>query len=171
MPSGVELAADGPFASKEEAVAFLVMALPEAMAANPKYRGDNGAVTQWSIDSVTFGPGATPTGVSLDVKEGILEFRNGVQTATGSHEVRFLIEDVQITELTDSAYRTENGDTALGVMFRCNSGKCIAAKWNGADSPADWTDISIQDAARRAEILSAFQALKRLAGDRAAPKT
>lgn len=171
MPDDVTPAADGQFASKEEAEAFLITALPQATAANPKYRGTDGALTQWLTKTVAFGSGDTPTGVSMEMTEGILEFRNGAQSATGSHEVRLLIEDVQISELTDSTDVTENGDKAFGILFRCNSGKCIAAKWNGVATPSDTADISIQDAALRAKILSAFQTLKRIAGNRAGSKT
>jgi hypothetical protein len=161
------LAADTvEYASKEEAQAFLMKALPLATAGNPKYRSSNDALTQWLTKEVVFGPGKTANGISVAMKEEILKFRNGAQSATGTHEVQFAIEDLQISELTDSTDLTENGDKAIGVIFRCNSGKCIAAKWNGVPTPADWSDISIQDASLRAKILVAFQTLKRIAGDR-----
>ncbi len=158
------------FATKDEAEAFLATALPQATAANPKYRSKDGGLTQWLTKEVVFGPGASGQGISVTMKEDMLEFRNGRQTAAGSHEVRFLIEDVQISELTDSPDRTENGEKALGVLFRCNAGKCINAKWNGVPTPSEQSDISIQDNATRAKILAAFQALKRFAGDRAGAK-
>ena len=155
------------FATKEEAEAFLAKALPEATAANPKYRAADGGLTQWLTRRIVFGPGASPSGVAVEMKEDVLQFRDGRQTSKGTHEVRFLIEDVQISELADSADLTENGEKARGIIFRCNSGKCIEAKWDGAPAPSDWSDISIQDPAMRAKILAAFQALKRLAGNRA----
>lgn len=155
------------FATKDEAEAFLAKALPEATAANPKYRAADGGLTQWLTRRIVFGPGASPSGVAVEMKEDVLQFRDGRQTSKGTHEVRFLIEDVQISELADSADLTENGEKARGIIFRCNSGKCIEAKWDGAPAPSDWSDISIQDPAMRAKILAAFQALKRLAGNRA----
>lgn len=155
------------FVTKDEAEAFLAKALPEATAANPKYRAADGGLTQWLTRRIVFGPGASPSGVAVEMKEDVLQFRDGRQTSKGTHEVRFLIEDVQISELADSADLTENGEKARGIIFRCNSGKCIEAKWDGAPAPSDWSDISIQDPAMRAKILAAFQALKRLAGNRA----
>jgi hypothetical protein len=159
------VADNGEFASKEEAQAFLTKALPLATADNPKYRSGEGALTQWLTREIAFGPGKTAKGVSVAMKEDILEFRNGAQSATGTHEVQFAIEDVQISELTDSKDLTENGDKAVGVIFRCISGKCIAGKWSGAPTPADWSDISIQDSSLRAKILAAFQMLKRAADE------
>ncbi len=155
------------FATKEEAEAFLAKALPEATAANPKYRAADGGLTQWLTRAVVFGPGASPSGVAVEMKEDVLQFRDGRQTSKGTHEVRFLLEDVQVSELAGSADLTENGEKALGIIFRCNSGKCIEAKWDGVPSPSDWSDISIQDPAMRAKILAAFKALKRIAGNRA----
>jgi len=155
------------FATKEEAEAFLAKALPKATAGNPKYRAADGGLTQWLTRQVVFGPGASPSGVAVEMKEDVLQFRGGRQTSKGTHEVRFFIEDVQISELADSADVTENGEKALGIIFRCNSGKCIEAKWDGVPSPSDWSDISIQDPAMRTKILGAFQALKRVAGNRA----
>ena len=154
------------FLTKEEAETFLVKALPLATAGNPKYRGENGALTQWLTREVVFGPGALPNGILVTMKEDILEFREGRQSATGSHDVSFSIEDVQISELTDGTEVTENGDKAFGVIFRCNAGKCIDAKWNGVPTPSEWSDISIQDKDMRLKVLAAFQALKRFAGDR-----
>ena len=155
------------FATKDEAEAFLIGALPKATASNPKYRAADGGLTQWLTREVIFGPGASPSGVGVEMKEDVLQFRGGRQTSKGAHEVRFLIEDVQISELADGADVTESGEKALGIIFRCNSGKCIEAKWDGVPSPSDWSDISIQDPALRAKILAAFQALKRFAGNRA----
>jgi hypothetical protein len=158
------------FSNKEEIEAFLIKILPMATADNPKFRSKDGGLTQWLTKQVVFGPGSTKNGVSVSMKEDILEFRDGRQIATGSHEVGFLIEDVQISELSDSDDLTENGEKARGVIFRCNSGKCIEAKWNGAPAPSDWSDISIQNEKQRGQILAAFEALKRIAGDRAGAK-
>ena len=168
MQKAIEPAVSDEFASKEEAETFLAKALPMATAGNPKYRGADGALTQWLTKRVAFGPGSSATGISVEMNEDIFEFRNNLQSATGTHDVKFLIEDVQISELTDGTELTEAGDKALGIIFRCNSGKCIEAKWNGAPAPSDWSDISIQDRDVRMKILAAFQALKRFAGDRKA---
>ena len=167
MPDAFLHAAEASeFSTKEQAETFLIKTLPLATAGNPKYRGENGVLTQWLTREVVFGPGALSNGISVAMKEDILEFRDGRQTATGSHDVSFFIEDVRISELTDGTDLTENGDKAFGVIFRCDAGKCIHAKWNGVSTPSDWSDISIQDKTMRLKVLAAFQALKRFAGDR-----
>jgi hypothetical protein len=152
------------FASKEDAEAFLIKALPLVTASNPKYRGEAGALTQWLTKEVTFGPGKNPNGIIIHMSEAVLDFRNGVLASTGSHEVQFPIEDVSVSVLKDSPDLTETGEQGQGVIFHCASGKCVSHKWNGVESSADSTDISIQDLALRDKILAAFQALKRAAG-------
>lgn len=165
MPKETQLASDSvSFSSRKDAEAFLSHSLPLATAGNPKYRGDGGALTQWLTKSVVFG--ANPNGISVQMSEEVLEFRNGARSATGTHHAQFQIEDVEIAELKDSPDLTEDGEKTRGIIFRCVSGKCIAAKWNGVESPADWTDISIQDETLRAKILAAFQTLKRAVGGR-----
>jgi hypothetical protein len=167
MPAPIRLAADDfEFASKEDAEAYLAKTIPLATAGNPKYRGSEGALTQWLTKTVEFGPSSKPNGISVATSETYLEFRNGAQTATGAHDVKFAIEDVQISERTDDPTLTENGEKALGVIFNCQSGKCIATIWNGAPSKVDWSDISVQDASLRANILKAFQVLKKATGAR-----
>jgi hypothetical protein len=165
MSNDSRLAADSAeFASKEDAEAFLAKTLPLATAANPKYRGEAGALTQWLTKEVTFGPGKTPSGISIRMSEAVLDFRNGALASTGSHEVQFQIEDVSVSVLKDSPDLTEAGEQGQGVIFHCASANCVSHKWNGAPSSADSTDISIQDLAMRDKILAAFQALKRAAG-------
>jgi hypothetical protein len=151
-------------ASKEEAEAFLAKAIPLATIANPKYRGENGALTQWLTKDVTFAPGTNPNGVLVRMSEEVLNFKNGVRISTGTHEVQFQIEDVAISLLTDSPDLTESGEQGQGVIFKCASGKCVMHKWDGVGSSADATDISIQDLATRDKILAAFLALKHATG-------
>lgn len=158
------VADDASFATKEEAEAFLSKELPLATAANPKYRGEDGALTQWLTKELTFTPSKNPNGVLVHMSEAILNFKKDVRIATGSHEVQFQIEDVAVSLLTDSQDVTEAGEQAQGVIFKCVSGKCVTHKWDGVESMSDWTDISIQDPATREKILAAFQALKRAAG-------
>jgi hypothetical protein len=163
-PQRVEMASDTiTFGSSDEAEAYLAKALPLATAANPKYRSQGGVLTQWLTKSIAFAPSRNPNGISIAMTEEILDFRNGVQVRKGSHEAQFLIEDVRVSELTDSKDVTEGGEQARGVIFNCLTGKCVSATWDGAPSPSEWTDISIQNAETRANILSAFQALKRAA--------
>jgi hypothetical protein len=151
------------FRSREEAEAYLAKALPLATAANPKYRSQGGVLTQWLTKTIAFAPSRNSGGISVAMSEEILDFRDGVQVRKGAHEAQFLMEDVRVSELTDSKDLTENGEQARGVIFNCLSGKCISATWDGAPSPSDWTDISIQNSESRANILAAFQALKRAA--------
>jgi hypothetical protein len=158
------VADDAQFSTKEKAEAFLSKELPLATAANPKYRGEDGALTQWLTKEITFASSKNPNGVLVHMSEGVLNFKNGAQISAGSHEVQFQIEDVAVSLLTGSRDFTEAGEQAQGVIFKCISEKCVAHKWDGVASMSDWTDISIQDPDTREKILAAFQALKRAAG-------
>jgi hypothetical protein len=162
MPKIVQPAADdAAFASKQEAEEFLARALPIATAANPRYRSQEpGGATAWITKTVKFGPGKNGDGRLVSMSEEVLGFRNGVQVTTGSHDVAFLIEDVKITENRDPGTLTENGDISLGVIFNCNSGKCIQSSYDGKQSLTASGDISIQDATLRNKILKAFETLK-----------
>ena len=162
MPRNVQFVAEeAVFASKREAEEFLAQYLPIATAANPKYRSQEpGATTAWITKSVKFGPGKSAGGRLVSMSEETLGFRNGAHVTTGSHEVAFEIDDVKVTEHRDPGTLTENGDISLGIIFKCNSGKCIQSAYDGKQSLTDWGDISIQDAALRSKILKAFQALQ-----------
>jgi hypothetical protein len=158
---------DAAFASKEDAEQYLAQYLPKATAGNPRYRtNDPDLAMAWVTKSIRFGPSASAEGISVSMSEEVLEFRKGVRGVPTSHEVEFSIEDVQVSELTDSPDLTENGEKSIGVIFRCNTGKCMRSTYNGASSMVDWGDISIQDATLRGNILKAFQTIKRAAGDR-----
>jgi hypothetical protein len=162
IPKSLQPAADdSAFASRKDAEEFLAQHLPSATAANPKYRSENaGNETAWITKTIKFGPGENGSGTLVSMSEEILEFHEGVRVATGSHEVAFLIEDVKIAERTDSTDRTETGDAALGIIFNCNSGKCIQSSYGGKPSTTDWADIYIQETSMRGKILKAFEALK-----------
>jgi hypothetical protein len=162
MPKIAQPVADeAAFASKQEAEEFLARYLPIATAGNPRYRSQEpGVATAWITKAVKFEPGKNAHGRLMSMSEEVLGFRNGVQATTGSHEVAFLIEDVKITERRDPGTITENGDISLGIMFNCNSGKCIQSTYDGKQSSTDWGDISIQDATLRNKILKAFETLK-----------
>jgi hypothetical protein len=158
---------DSALASKEDAEAFLAQYLPIATNSNPKYRSGNGDVeTQWITKAINFGTDENSNGIRVSMSEEVLEFRNGVRSAIASHQAEFSVEDVKISEREDSTDITENGEIALGIIFNCNSGKCIRTTYNGEPSRADWTDIYIQDASLRGRILKAFETLKRASGER-----
>jgi hypothetical protein len=162
------MAAATDFSTREAAQIFLARNLPLATAANPKYRsGQPGVLMAWITRTIAFAPESN--GLRLAMDEEVLEFRDGLRSKTGSHESQFSLADVVISETTSSDTLTESGDPAAGVLFRCKSGSCIASRYDGAPSQTDWTDISIQDDAMRARILSAFLALQRLSGAAAAP--
>jgi hypothetical protein len=168
MPNNVQTASDdSPFASKQEAEAYLSRFLPIATAGNPKYRSPNGGTeTAWITRAVKFGHSKNPTGISVSMSEEVLEFRHGIRSATGAHEVAFQIEDVKIAERKDSGDVTEKGEPALGIIFNCHSGQCIQSTRDGKQSASEWADIYIQDATLRAKILKAFETLKQGAGDK-----
>jgi hypothetical protein len=157
---------DATFASKEDAQQYLAQYLPKATAGNPKYRtNDPDLAMAWITNAIEFGPSANANGILVSMSEEVLEFRKGVRGAPTPHKVEFPIEDVQVSELTDSPDVTENGEKSIGIIFRCNSGKCMRSTYNSASSMVDWGDISIQDATLRGNILKAFQTVKRAAGD------
>jgi hypothetical protein len=162
MPKKLQGASEvSEFASREEAKAFLAHALPIATAGNPRYRSaDAGVLTAWITKTIRFDSATDSNGILVSMSEDVLEFRNGIRGAAGSHDTQFLIGDVAVSERRDSGDFTENGEAAVGVQFRCNSGKCIRASYGGAPSLTDWTDISIQDDALRRKILAAFRALQ-----------
>jgi hypothetical protein len=150
-----------PFASKEAAEAFLSEALPRATAANPKYRsGAEGVLSAWLTKAIKFGKPKDSNDLIVSMHEDALEFRNGARTGQSSHDTEFSLGAVTISERRDEGTLDENGKPALAILFQCNAGKCIQASYGGKPAAADFTDISIQDAALRAQILAAFQMLK-----------
>jgi len=158
------------FPSIEAAQAFLARNLPIATAANPRYRsGQPGVALAWITRAIKFGAAGESSALSVSMSEDVLEFRNGLRSATGAHEVAFSLADVEISELRDSGDVTESGEKAVGVIFRCKSGKCIRSVRDGAETSVDWTDISLQDDTMRANVLAAFHVLQRSSGDKGAP--
>jgi hypothetical protein len=171
MSNSVQAASDiAAFSSREVAENFLARFLPIATAKNPRYRSDQAGVAMaWITRDVKFAPDKTANGISVSMSEEVLEFRNGAQTSTGSHQVEFSLGDVKISERRDGADLTESGEIALGVIFNCHSGKCIRSTYNGQPSSVDWTDISIQDDALRGQVLKAFEAVQQAPGEPNAP--
>jgi hypothetical protein len=151
-----------PFASKEGAKAFLAEALPRATAGNPKYRSSaEGVLSAWITRSIKFENAKDSNDLIVSMTEDALEFRGGAQTARGTHDTQFVLGAVTISERRDEGTLDENGKPALAILFQCASGKCIRAVYDGEPTMVDLTDISIQDAKLRAEILAAFQMLER----------
>lgn len=168
MSQSAQLAADDVLsATKEDAEKFLADALRGATSANPKYRSGNGAVeTQWLTKAVVFETDKDLGGIRVSMSEDVVEYRSGVRGPPTTHETAFLLGDVEISERRDSGDVTESGERALGVIFNCHSGACIRSTYNGAPTSVEWTDVYIQDALSRGAILKAFEALKRMSGDR-----
>lgn len=148
-------------ASRADAEEFLSRILPLAAAANPKFRsGDSSDLWAWLINRVQFSPGSEPQGVAVTMNEQAFVYRAGAQAAVHTHEVTFAIGDVHINEYAYPADTAENGEKAVGVMFKCRSGKCIKATWDGVTSASDATDLYVYDAAVRGQILRAFALLQ-----------
>jgi hypothetical protein len=167
MPSPKMAANEAAFSSRNDAEAFLARALPPATAGNPKYysKADK-AETRWLTKSVQFSDNPTGPGIQVATDEEFTEVRAGVATP-GTHQAVFTLGDVNISMETSDTDFTEAGEPALGIMFTCAAPKCIQAKWSGAASLADWTDIYLQDATLRGRILAAFEFLE--ANGRKAP--
>ena len=167
--SGIYTATATEFLSRDDAQAFLARGLPLATAANPIYiaKADK-AQTQWLTKSIRFADGPAGRGIEVTMDEEFTELRAGVRTA-GTHQASFWLGDVGISVRTDDSTLTPSGDSAVAVLFTCDAPQCVRASWNGAQSSADWTDISIQDAAVRGRILAAFEFLKAAGGARKPP--
>ena len=148
------------FSSRKDAEDFLARTLPPATAGNPKYvsRADK-VQTVWLTKSIAFSDGAPGHGIQVSTDENYTEVRAGVSTP-GTHQAVFSLGDVVISVETSHTDFTEAGEPALGIIFKCAAPKCIQAKWGGQPSLSDWTDIYLQDATLREQILAAFEFLK-----------
>jgi hypothetical protein len=162
LASEVKLAdAVQAFASKAEAEAFLSRAVPAATAANPEYRSPGKDVaTRWLTKTIAFRQSQSG-GPIVSTDEDIEEYRDGLLSSRGTHEATFAIDDVTASLETADQDRTESGEKAMGVIFRCVGAPCIEAVWDGQKSMSAWTDIYLQDAGSREQILAAFQALQK----------
>ncbi len=156
------------FASRDEAQAYLARALPRATAANPKFvtKPDN-VETVWRTQSIVF-TDSSAGGIQVAMDESFTETRGGIANP-GTHRAVFSLAQVRVSPHVYPADVTPDGEKALGIIFTCEAGKCIQAVWNGAESTADATDISIQNDDERARILAAFEYLKSLSGAPKAP--
>ena len=152
------------FASKAEAQAFLKRALPAATAANPMYKSPNSdVVTRWLTKSISFTHDRTG-GVIVSTDEEFDQYRGGALKSRGTHQAKFALDDVTISLEASPTDTTETGEQARGVVFKCAGPPCIAAVWNGKASMSASTDVYLQDAASREQILAAFQSLRSKAG-------
>jgi hypothetical protein len=160
IPSQKSTADETTFSSRNDAEAFLARALPLATAANPKYHSKTDkAETRWLMKSVQFSDSSPGLGVQVSTDEEFTEVRTGVATA-GTHQAVFSLGDVNISIETSDTDFTAAGEPALGILFKCTAPKCIQAKWSGAASLADGTDIYLQDTTFRGRILAAFEFLQ-----------
>ena len=151
--------AEAPFANSAAAEAYLTATVPEAVAANPKYRAKvTGALTRWTIKAIAFLK-TSDDGVEVSTDEAFDEYKSG-KMIPGTHRARFSIDDVTVQNEVSDSDTTESGAPALGVIFRCKGAPCIHANWNGEESMSAWTDIYINDANTLERVLAAFQALK-----------
>jgi hypothetical protein len=165
--SEVKLADDAQvFASRAEAEAFLSRAVPAATAANPEYRSPGKDVaTRWLVKTIAFRESQS-AGPIVSTDEDIEEYRSGSLMSRGTHQATFPIDDVTVSEETSDQDTTQSGEKAVGVIFRCIVAPCIQAVRNGQKSTSAWTDIYLQDAASRNQILAAFQALQKSGGSK-----
>jgi hypothetical protein len=160
MPSQTMAADAAVFSSRKDAEDFLARTLPLATAANPKYYSKTDKVeTRWLTKSIEFHDDAPGHGRQVSTDEEFTEVRKGVATP-GTHQAVFSLGDVNISMETSDTDVTEAGEPALGIIFNCAAPKCIQAKWSGAASLADGTDIYLQDATLRGRILAAFEFLQ-----------
>ena len=158
------LALGGPvmadeFPTRAQAMDYLKSALAQATAANPKYTAkSDGTVSRWLTDEVEFETDAAGA-VEVTMRESYTQTQAG-KTTPGKHEAAFSLADVKISDFAAPNDLTPEGAPARGLIFICATPGCIAARWSGAPSRADKSDIYIQDDAARARILAAFRRLQ-----------
>jgi hypothetical protein len=162
LASEVKLAgAAQTFASKAEAEAFLSRAVPAATAANPVYRSPGKDVAmRWLTKTIAFRQSQRGS-LTVSTDEDIEDYRDGSLKSRGTHQATFPIDDITVSLETSDQDTTESGEKAMGVIFRCVGAPCIDAVWDGQKSTSAWTDIYLQDAGSRNQILAAFHALQR----------
>lgn len=152
------------FASEADAAAFLSEALPAATAANPKYRTPGADYDRrWLIKTVEFSRGER--GAIATIDEAFEDYRNGALVSRGTHQAAFSVNDVAIT-LETAEDVADTGAKAQGVLFTCVGEPCIQSVWDGQKSVSARTDVYVQDAQRRDQILAAFLALQGKADSR-----
>jgi hypothetical protein len=159
MAMVVQTASAQDFASRAQAMDYIVATLPKAVAANPKYLTKaDGALTQWVSDAVTFKMDAAGAAV-VTLREHFVQTKAG-KTTQARHEAHFALPDVKIGVYREPGDVTPSGEAAIGVSFTCNTPGCVAAIWGEATSHADSTDFYVQDVATRDRLLAAFQRLQ-----------
>jgi hypothetical protein len=159
-------AAAQSLASRADAEAFLSQAVPTATSANPKYRSTGKIeATRWLTKTIVFRQ-SQGGGVIVSTDEDIENYRDGSLSSRGTHEATFAIDDVTVSPETSDQDTTESGEKAMGVIFRCVAAPCIEAVWDGKKSMSAWTDIYVQEAKSREQILAAFQALQKRASSK-----
>ncbi len=150
---------NAPFATPAEAKAYLIKTLPEAVAANPKYRAKaTGVITLWTLKSIAFNV-MDDRSIEVATDETYDEIKHGA-VRPGTHHARFPIDDVKVEDEVSDWDTTESGGEARGVIFRCKGAPCVHAVWDGQESMSAWTDIYIQDSETRERVIAAFRALK-----------
>jgi len=158
-------AAEGPpFANKAAAQAYIARALPEATAANPKYKDPNSDVeTRWLTKSVTFQTGPDG-GVIVSMHEDILKYRGDAIVSRGSHEVEIPLEITGVGLISDAWIPVDTIDAAAGILFKCPNAPCLNSTHDGKPSVDPQTDITISDKEQMAKLYAAFRALLKTGG-------
>lgn len=147
------------FATRTQAMDYIVATLPGAIAANPEYLTKaDGTLTRWMTDEISFTSDGAGAAV-VTMKEHFVQTREG-KTVQARHEARFALPDVTIGLYREPGDFAPSGETAIGVSFTCKAPGCVAAIWGDAPSKADSTDFYVQDVATRDRLLAAFQRLQ-----------
>jgi hypothetical protein len=153
-------AAEGPpFASKADAEAYIARELPEATAANPKYRDPAGDTeTRWLTKSVTF-RSDPDGGIIVAMDEDILKYRGDKIIGQGTHSVEIPLETTGVGLISDAWVPVNTVEAAAGILFRCPKAPCLQSTHDGKPSIDPQTDITISDKDRLAKLYAAFRAL------------
>ncbi len=147
------------FGTRLQAMDYISATLPRATADNPTYfTKSNGAETRWLTDDVAFASNGAGT-VTVTMREHFVATKKG-KTVEAKHEARFSAADVNIGPYLEVGDLTPLKAAAVGIGFACRSRGCVAAHWGGLASPADKTDVYVQDVATRDRLLAAFRRLQ-----------
>jgi hypothetical protein len=165
LAAGPAGAADGPpFASRADAEAYIARVLPQATAANPKYKEPNSDIeTRWLTKSVAFRSDHAG-GVIVVMHEDILKYRGDKIVGRGTHGVEIPLEQTGVGLISDAWVPVDKIEAAAGILFRCAKEPCLRSTHDGKPSIDAQTDITISDKDALAKLYAAFRALLRAPG-------
>jgi hypothetical protein len=152
------------FITRTTAETYLARALPEATAANAKYKDPNSDIeTSWLTRSISFKKDHQG-GILVSMHEDILKYRGEKVVGRGTHSAEFPIEVTGVGLISDAWLPVDSVEAAAGILFKCPKEPCIRSTHDGKLSMDRQTDITIDDHDTRANLYAAFRALLKESG-------